>query len=514
MEVEDSAKMSHHPIYVLIDELKSPELERKKKAIRNIRTLAIVLGPEETRSALLKDITDLIEEKEVLMELLNLDTFVDLLHFVGGTKHFKSILAPLESLLTREDQDTREKAWEIVKGLVNNQRVKEVQDDMMEIITKLINGEWWKSKTSGITLAIHMLTLNIKEDIKDKIKKFIIKCTNDSIFHVRKEVAICLPQLVDLIPTFQKEKVLQIFEYLTDDVSDAVRTECVEGLFNFCLKADSFTMISEKLLPIIYKSFGDSAWRIRKQWVEGISRLFVIVRESETEVDKLWDQYILFLNDNDGQVKEAAIKIMENLIEFVSEEKYKNDIVPVIETLYKDKSMRVRKAIAEHSLQIWETIGKDAWERVFLPLFIELINDKDKGVSMAIITHLGTLWKVIDTKLVKSDLAECCKKMLDVTDWREKTNLLNQFSNFAKILGKEHFTEMFLEILKDNLSDRIYQIRKNTVNVLCKCTEEFGIEWFFKSIIVYLYAFKSDQNYLHRQTPLFMLKQISGLLIQ
>jgi len=110
MEVEDSAKMSHHPIYVLIDELKSPELERKKKAIRNIRTLAIVLGPEETRSALLKDITDLIEEKEVLMELLNLDTFVDLLHFVGGTKHFKSILAPLESLLTREDQDTREKA--------------------------------------------------------------------------------------------------------------------------------------------------------------------------------------------------------------------------------------------------------------------------------------------------------------------------------------------------------------------------------------------------------------------
>ena len=68
------------PIAILIEELKSVDIERKKEAIRNLSTIAIALGPESTRNYLLKNITDLIEEHEVLMEFLNEELFFELQH--------------------------------------------------------------------------------------------------------------------------------------------------------------------------------------------------------------------------------------------------------------------------------------------------------------------------------------------------------------------------------------------------------------------------------------------------
>lgn len=103
--------------------------------------------------------------------------------------------------------------------------------------------------------------------------------------------------------------------------------------------------------------------------------------------------------------------------------------------------------------------------------------------------------------------------MLEVTDWREKYKLLDEFPNFAKILGKDNFTSMFLDLLKESLSDRIFIVRKETINIIDRCTSIFGTEWFCKNILDYLYAFKSDQNYLHRQTPLLALQILSPKLI-
>jgi len=115
MEEVNKKKLETNPIYILIDELKSSDLDRKKNSIRNIITMVIVIGPEATRNELLKDIIDLIDEKEVLMEFLNPKIFKDLLHFIGGTKHSSCLFELLENLSTREDEEIRTKALEIIK---------------------------------------------------------------------------------------------------------------------------------------------------------------------------------------------------------------------------------------------------------------------------------------------------------------------------------------------------------------------------------------------------------------
>jgi hypothetical protein len=201
---------------------------------------------------------------------------------------------------------------------------------------------------------------------------------------------------------------------------------------------------------------------------------------------------------------------MDSLIDYIPAEKFKEEVVAKLELLFKDESMRVRKAVAEHALQIWEIIGKETCERVFLPLFNELIHDEDKSVTLSLIANLGTLLKVINIDIIKDDLVEAWSKMLEVTNWREKAKLLQEFPNFAKILGKDHFTELFLDMVKGSLSDRIFVVRQNTNEVIQKWMQLFGIGWFWKHLLDYLYAFKSDQNYLHRQTPLFLIKSLGS----
>lgn len=148
-------------------------LKGNKTAIQNIKTLAIVLGPEETRSELLKNITELIEEKEVILELLKPEIFTELLHFAGGTKHIKALFEPLESLCTRDDQDTRNKALETIKALIEVAQPRIVQEDSMEICTNLMNGEWYTSKIAGISIAIYLLSTNIRDDNKQRLSDTI-----------------------------------------------------------------------------------------------------------------------------------------------------------------------------------------------------------------------------------------------------------------------------------------------------------------------------------------------------
>lgn len=144
--------MENHPIVILVEELKTTDIKRKKEAIKNLSTIAIVLGPEKTRNELLKNIIGLIEEQEVLMEFLNEQLFYDLLHFIGGTNHINivALIEPLESLSTREDAIIRDRALAVLQALLLHAGLHGIEDDAMAVTLNLMHGEWFTSKMSGV----------------------------------------------------------------------------------------------------------------------------------------------------------------------------------------------------------------------------------------------------------------------------------------------------------------------------------------------------------------------------
>lgn len=209
-----------------------------------------------------------------------------------------------------------------------------------------------------------------------------------------------------MIPNFPEAKVISIAQDLSKDISDIVRSECIEGLIHLCEVTKSTAKITDRLFPIIIKSFEDTAWRIRKQWIESFDKLLSILNKSDVDISKIWTAFIKFYQDPEAQIKEAAISKIPQILELVDADRLNTDLVPQIENLANDDSIKVRKAIGENTLCMCGIIGKESSELVFVPIFKGLIHDNDKSVKMAVMSHLGTLCKIIEIESIKDDIVE------------------------------------------------------------------------------------------------------------
>ena len=62
------------------------------------------------------------------------------------------------------------------------------------------------------------------------------------------------------------------------------------------------------------------------------------------------------------------------------------------------------------------------------------------------------------------------------------------------------------------LSDPIFAIRENAMQVIKKLTLLFGIEWMMKYALPKLISYETEDNYLYRLTPLLAFKILDEVL--
>lgn len=265
----------YHPVYILVEELNGNDIERKKRAIKNLTTLAIVLGPERTRDELLKYITELIrQDEEVLLEFLKPELFIEMLHFIGGTKHIKWLFDVLESQATSENIKIRPAAINTIKELVTASKPSVVQEPTFELTMGLLKGEWFTSKTSGLELAIYMISQEIRSSNKQSLINQIMVASEDLMHQVRTAIAKHLSYLVDLMPHFSEDKLITLAQNWVSDMNEFVRNSWIEGIIKLSEQITDKTQQVDSILPLILKSFKDKNWRIRKMYLDQIPRIF------------------------------------------------------------------------------------------------------------------------------------------------------------------------------------------------------------------------------------------------
>lgn len=91
------------------------------------------------------DIVD--DEDEVLLELAKaLGNFLD---YLGGKVNFPGLIKPLESLCTVEEGTVREQAAKSINKILSQIKVKDFEEDFIQMFARLIKGDWFTSKVSA-----------------------------------------------------------------------------------------------------------------------------------------------------------------------------------------------------------------------------------------------------------------------------------------------------------------------------------------------------------------------------
>jgi hypothetical protein len=97
------------PIAILMDELRSEDVQLRLNAIHSIPTIALALGPDRAREELIPFLLESVDDEDEVLLALAEELGKSFEQYVGGNEHAHVILGPLENLSTVEETLVREK---------------------------------------------------------------------------------------------------------------------------------------------------------------------------------------------------------------------------------------------------------------------------------------------------------------------------------------------------------------------------------------------------------------------
>jgi serine/threonine-protein phosphatase 2A regulatory subunit A len=94
------------------------------------------------------------------------------------------------------------------------------------------------------------------------------------------------------------------------------------------------------------------------------------------------------LNDNEAEVKHAAINNISNCLNSLSPEKITNLIMPTIITAMADGTMQFKSGSSRTLADIAQIVGKDIAVQKLIPVLMEMMKEDHSEIKMEVIQGL------------------------------------------------------------------------------------------------------------------------------
>lgn len=107
--LKDHFNIQIAPIAILMDELRSEDVQLRLNAIHSIPTIALALGPDRARDELIPFLQDSVDDEDEVLLALAEELGKHFEEYIGGSEHAHLILGPLENLSAVEETLVREK---------------------------------------------------------------------------------------------------------------------------------------------------------------------------------------------------------------------------------------------------------------------------------------------------------------------------------------------------------------------------------------------------------------------
>lgn len=131
----------------------------------------------------------------------------------------------------------------------------------MGMIQRLMNGESFTSKFAAVQL-FPCIYPNVSAANQQEIMQLYTQISQDETPQVRKQAAIVLNEMIELIPKVSETELLNIFSKFYKDEQDTVRMQGIDSCVCFAHQLPP-AKVSAYLLPYIKKFADDKSWRIR-----------------------------------------------------------------------------------------------------------------------------------------------------------------------------------------------------------------------------------------------------------
>ncbi|SJL05596.1 probable ser/thr protein phosphotase 2A regulatory subunit A [Armillaria ostoyae] len=485
------------PIAILMDELRSEDVQLRLNAIHSIPTIALALGPDRAREELVPFLQDSVDdEDEVLLALAEeLGTFED---YIGGKEYAHVLLGALENLSAVEETLVRDKAAESITKIATVLSPSQLEEYYIPLLKRLSHGEWFTSRTSSAAL-YSAVYANVSPAIQEELRKGFAALGSDDTPMVRRAAAKWLGPLLKHFSTPHiLTDGLPIYRRLQSDDQDSVRLLTVEDLIVIAQRM-SPAEVKEQLLKQIRHSIGDKSWRVRYMAANHFNELAEAVGV-EIVREELIGQFVQLLKDNEAEVRTAAAGQIPGFSKLLDKEVILARIVPCVRDMSQDSSQHVRAALANQISGLAPLLGRETTIEHLLPLFLQLLKDDFPDVRLNVISKLETAILVIGIELLSENLLPAIVELAEDKSWRVRQAIIEYIPLLAKQLGKPFFDEQLGNLCMSWLGDTVFSIRESATVNLKKLIEVFGLDWAKIAIVPRVMGMGQHPNYLFRMT--------------
>lgn len=491
------------PIAVLLDELKTENVQLRMYATRRLKTIAAALGPERTRCELLPFLMETIDDEDEVLLVLS-DELGDFVSAVGGVDHAAALLEPLESLCMVEETCVRDRAVEALRRILATV-VAESADrgaalhasHLFPLLRRVATGDWFTSRISACALfACTYRGLPVQRvDLRTECLSLFKQLAGDDTPMVRRAAASNLGDLARAVaevePALVATELVPIFCQLVDDEQDSVRLLVVENA------AAVAALIIPGTAPLKAASAAERGASTAAAGGTSGDKSPAAAAAGSSSGSGADGGGPAAMTDGPGDVAPSASGSAAPAnqdddglpLTPVEPNPQRDDFVlPVVRKFVADKSWRVRYMVADQLSDLCDALGSRATRSELLPSFLRLLKDGEPEVRTAAafkVTHIARRVAALEAgsdetdvagaELLTRDMLPVVRELVRDSSQHVRAALAGNIMGLAPVLGEaataSELLGMILVLLKDDFPD----VRLNVIARLDKVSFVMGM---------------------------------------
>mmetsp|Transcript_39247 Transcript_39247/g.155694 ORF Transcript_39247/g.155694 Transcript_39247/m.155694 type:complete len:576 (-) Transcript_39247:688-2415(-) len=483
--MDDSDEANLQRIALLLDELKSENVQFRKNATKKLKIISSALGPERTRCELIPFLTDTIDDEDEILLVLA-EELGDFVQQVGGPEYAESLLVPLESLSTVEETVVRDRA---------TRSLREVSDAVFR----------HDAEKSGTIHVKHFFPLTQRLARGDWFTSRISACS----------LLACVYGRLPVDRTDIRKECISIFSQLVRDDKPMVRRAAASYLGDM---SRALAETDRSLVETEVRDLGKRTYIIYlKERILHCSRLSARANLGRTDENlsapfasrfspQIVADFKMLSEDEQESVRLLLVENASTVASCLSESVQVEVMMPIIRAFSKDKSWRVRYIVADKSCDLCDVFGSKATREELLPAFTRLLKDGEAEVRTAATFKLTDfMHRLVATEqprgepsggeIMVRDVLPIVHELVGDPSQHVRAALSANIMGLPSDLGDDEAVKDLLDLVMILLKDEFPDVRLNLIAKLADVSSVMGVKRLSDELMPTIVHLAEDKNW-------------------
>jgi serine/threonine-protein phosphatase 2A regulatory subunit A len=226
----------------------------------------------------------------------------------------------------------------------------------------------------------------------------------------------------------------------------------------------------------------DKSWKVRLAFAKNFAA-FADSFGKEITDNNLIQTFTLLLNDNEAEVKHAAILNISECLKNLSTEKICNLMLPTLQNAYADATAQFKAGAAQALCEMAQIIGKEHTSQKVLPILMELLKDDNSEVKLNVVSGLVKIANVVGADLLSAQLMTTLSNMTKDGQWRVRMGVFELIADLGVIFGKDLFQKHLQATFMGYLTNTAASVRQMGIQKSAVLAKSFSQDWILQEYI-------------------------------